>query len=150
MPYKSLEKKLEYNRIYFLEYRKNNREELNRKKREWRKNNIEHAKKREATYAKKYRAANPEKLRAWDKREKIKARARFKIALRQLREEMGGKCIHCGYAEVIDILQFHHLSGKDKEVTRYHSIKKARIEAKKCILLCPNCHAIVTLKEIRA
>ncbi|MDX6588092.1 MAG: hypothetical protein QOI31_2565 [Solirubrobacterales bacterium] len=60
--------------------------------------------------------------------------------------EAGGACKLCGYDEHLAALQFHHLDPKTKEfgiaeagVTR--SLEKCREEAKKCILLCSNCHA---------
>jgi hypothetical protein len=45
-------------------------------------------------------------------------------------------------------LQFHHLDPMDKEFHIAHrgvtrSIERARAEARKCILLCANCHAAV-------
>ena len=66
----------------------------------------------------------------------------------QLIEESGGHCAVCGYAKYQGALQFHHLDPSQKEfgvsgrgVTR--AIAKARAEAKKCVLLCANCHAEV-------
>jgi hypothetical protein len=62
--------------------------------------------------------------------------------------EAGGRCRMCGYDRCIAALQFHHLDpyGKsfalsDQGVTR--GIDKAREEARKCVLLCANCHAEV-------
>jgi transposase len=63
-------------------------------------------------------------------------------------QEAGGQCVLCGYDRYVGALQFHHLVRKDKEfglssrgVTR--SIARLREEAKKCVLLCGNCHAEV-------
>ena len=60
--------------------------------------------------------------------------------------EAGGACKLCGYDEHLAALEFHHIDPKTKEfgiaeagVTR--SLEKCREEAKKCILLCSNCHA---------
>jgi hypothetical protein len=65
-----------------------------------------------------------------------------------LMEEAGGACKLCGYARFAGALQFHHLEPAAKEfavsrrgITR--SIEEVREEAKKCILLCANCHAEV-------
>jgi transposase len=65
-------------------------------------------------------------------------------------EEAGGRCAICGYAECIGVLQFHHLDPATKRfglgregVAR--SLERARDEAKKCVLLCANCHAEVEL-----
>jgi transposase-like protein len=65
---------------------------------------------------------------------------------RTLVEEAGGACLICGYAKCLSALEFHHRDRKTKLfalsfVTR--SLEKAREEAKKCTLLCSNCHAEV-------
>ncbi len=63
-------------------------------------------------------------------------------------KEAGGACAICGYDEWIGALQFHHRRPGEKEfeisgagITR--SLERARNEARKCILLCSNCHAEV-------
>ena len=63
-------------------------------------------------------------------------------------EEAGGACVLCGYATYSGALQFHHRDRATKSfglslrgVTR--SIDLLREEAKKCVLLCANCHAEV-------
>lgn len=62
--------------------------------------------------------------------------------------EAGGKCVVCGYRRCQRALQFHHLDPRTKEfhlgdggITR--SLARSRTEARKCILLCANCHAEV-------
>lgn len=62
--------------------------------------------------------------------------------------EAGGCCLLCGYARSVSALHFHHLDRATKEfhisrdgVTR--SLARARAEARKCVLLCANCHAEV-------
>jgi transposase len=67
---------------------------------------------------------------------------------RKLVEEAGGKCLICGYGRCQQVLQFHHLDPTTKEfhlgqngVTR--SLARSRAEARKCILLCANCHGEV-------
>lgn len=67
---------------------------------------------------------------------------------RKLVEEAGGKCVICGYDRCQQVLQFHHLDPTVKEfhlgqngVTR--SLERSRAEARKCILLCANCHGEV-------
>lgn len=67
---------------------------------------------------------------------------------RKLVEEAGGKCLICGYDRCQQVLQFHHLDPTTKEfhlgqngVTR--SLARSRAEARKCILLCANCHGEV-------
>jgi DNA-binding CsgD family transcriptional regulator len=67
---------------------------------------------------------------------------------RILVEEAGGACLICGYYRCIAALEFHHRDRKKKlfalsrkGATR--SLEKARSEARKCILLCSNCHVEV-------
>lgn len=63
----------------------------------------------------------------------------------KLVKHFGGKCACCGYDKYIGALEFHHLDPNKKEfglsvggLTR--SLKKALIEAQKCVLVCSNCH----------
>lgn len=60
-------------------------------------------------------------------------------------KEAGGKCICCGYDRYVGALEFHHVDPTTKSFgigsagfTR--STAKVRVEAKKCILVCANCH----------
>lgn len=74
-----------------------------------------------------------------DRRRKVK---------RILVEEAGGACQICGYDRCIAALEFHHLVPSEKRFSVSHrgvarSLEKARAEAKKCVLLCGNCHAEV-------
>jgi transposase len=67
---------------------------------------------------------------------------------RLLVEEAGGACQACGYDRCIAALHFHHLDPNEKAFSLSHrgvarSISKARAEAKKCALLCSNCHVEV-------
>lgn len=62
--------------------------------------------------------------------------------------EAGGACLRCGFSESNVALEFHHLDPDSKSfaiaakgVTR--SIEALRAEARKCVLLCANCHAMV-------
>lgn len=74
-------------------------------------------------------------------------RARRRVK-RVLVEEAGGKCVLCGYSRCQRALQFHHLDPRSK---RFHlgdgghsrSLARSREEARKCVLLCANCHAEV-------
>lgn len=95
-------------------------------------------------------AGDPEKYRELARLASLKKRDKRRGLLRRLREEMGGKCSHCP-CDIVDILQFHHHEdNKDANVTEIQSLKKIPEEAKKCMLLCPNCHAIETLKSLRS
>jgi hypothetical protein len=62
-------------------------------------------------------------------------------------EEAGGRCRICGYNRCIAALQFHHLDPTAKEFNLARrgarSIERLRTEARKCVLLCSNCHAEV-------
>ena len=63
-------------------------------------------------------------------------------------EEAGGKCRVCGYDIYIGALHFHHLdpSLKRFQVSRAGTtpaLRAMREEARKCVLLCANCHAEV-------
>jgi DNA-binding CsgD family transcriptional regulator len=67
---------------------------------------------------------------------------------RRLVAEAGGACLICGYDKCLAALEFHHRDRRTKlfalsrqGVTR--SFEEARAEARKCDLLCSNCHAEV-------
>jgi DNA-binding transcriptional ArsR family regulator len=70
------------------------------------------------------------------------------VVKRKLVEEAGGGCMICGYSRCQRALQFHHL---DPTTKAFHlgqnghtrSLSRSRAEAKKCALLCANCHAEV-------
>lgn len=63
----------------------------------------------------------------------------------KLVDYFGGKCILCGYNRCTRALQFHHLDPNEKDfelstrgLSRSFSILLE--EAKKCVLVCANCH----------
>ncbi len=60
----------------------------------------------------------------------------------QIISERGGKCERCGYSKCLSALEFHHNNASEKEmlVTGNFSMERLRGEAKKCTLLCANCH----------
>jgi transposase len=63
-------------------------------------------------------------------------------------EEAGGACCICGYDRTMRALHFHHLepSQKRHEINARGvaiALDKLRVEARKCVLLCSNCHAEV-------
>jgi transposase len=73
---------------------------------------------------------------------------RRRLVKRTLVNEAGGCCRLCGFKEHQSALQFHHLDPAEKTfhlayrgMTR--GIGHLRDEARKCILLCANCHALV-------
>jgi len=72
-------------------------------------------------------------------------RRRIKAALLA---DAGGACTLCGYSRSTAALVFHHLDPTRKRfglaqrgLTR--SLARCREEARKCLLLCANCHAEV-------
>jgi transposase-like protein len=79
-------------------------------------------------------------------REYVARRRRKVKAL--LVEESGGRCAICGYDRYLGALEFHHLDPASKEFQLSVrgltlGIEKLRVEARKCVLLCSNCHAEV-------
>lgn len=65
--------------------------------------------------------------------------------LHEIKQELGGKCMICGYDKSLYPLQFHHVDPDTKEFTMMNaetrmSIKKIADELRKCVLLCRNCH----------
>jgi DNA-directed RNA polymerase subunit RPC12/RpoP len=66
----------------------------------------------------------------------------------QLVAEAGGRCLLCGYDKRPRALEFHHIDPKLKRFALSRkgitlSIEALRAEARKCVLLCSNCHAEV-------
>lgn len=64
----------------------------------------------------------------------------------KLKIEFGGKCCLCGYSKCLAALEFHHIDKKTKSfgiatMGLGLSYSKVLEEAKKCILVCSNCHA---------
>jgi hypothetical protein len=75
----------------------------------------------------------------------VRGRRRVK---ERLVEEAGGKCVRCGFSEHPAGLQFHHLDPSEKEFAVSHkgvtvALERTRAEARKCVLLCATCHALV-------
>jgi 5-methylcytosine-specific restriction endonuclease McrA len=62
--------------------------------------------------------------------------------------EAGGKCCICGYDRNLRALHFHHVEPHNKRLGigargLALAIDTLRAEARKCVLLCSNCHAEV-------
>jgi 5-methylcytosine-specific restriction endonuclease McrA len=86
-----------------------------------------------------HRCEQCRKDRVVDRRRKIKA---------MLVDEAGGCCALCGYDRYVGALQFHHLDPATKAFSLgvrgiARSLERCREEARKCVLLCANCHAEV-------
>jgi len=64
-------------------------------------------------------------------------------------EMLGGKCSNCGYKRSVVALSFHHIDPSKKCFDISHNGSLLRdwdelvAEAKKCSLLCLNCHACI-------
>ena len=62
----------------------------------------------------------------------------------QLVEECGGGCAVCGYARCVGNLHFHHVVPAEKsfeiQMGSGKSLAAYREEARKCVLVCANCH----------
>jgi ribosomal protein L30E len=67
-------------------------------------------------------------------------------------KSMGGKCQICGYNKCSGALELHHIDPKEKEFgfggirANPQSFDKMKVELKKCILLCSNCHKEVHME----
>jgi hypothetical protein len=91
-------------------------------------------------------SAGPGRGRRWAcKRCVGEAVTRRKQKLKRiLVEEAGGRCAVCGYDRCVVNLTFHHVDPKEKSfgmsAKTGRSIAAFRKEAKKCVLVCANCH----------
>jgi hypothetical protein len=69
---------------------------------------------------------------------------RKQLVKQTLINEAGGACAFCGYNRCHRSLQFHHLDPTQKsmrmDMGNGRSLAAFREEAKKCILVCANCH----------
>ena len=72
---------------------------------------------------------------------------RKQLVKETLVDEAGGRCVICGYDHCIINLGFHHVDPNEKSFQLSMNTTKAlddyRAEAKKCVLLCANCHGEV-------
>jgi transposase len=78
-----------------------------------------------------------EAVSRWRRRAKLK-----------LIDAAGGSCVLCGYDGHPAALHFHHLDPSEKRCTlsragHTRNFEEALEEARKCVLLCANCHAEV-------
>lgn len=69
-----------------------------------------------------------------------------------MREKLGGKCSHCGFASFQSALEVHHLDPSKKDVSfraaRGWSYARIDRELIGCVLLCSNCHQAVHSGEL--
>ena len=77
---------------------------------------------------------------------------RLQKVKRTLVEEAGDRCSVCGYDRCIINLHFHHVVPAEKSfsltVAMGKSLAALREEAKKCVLVCANCHGEIEAGEI--
>ena len=77
------------------------------------------------------------------------------VIMNLLRLKHGGECSICKYNRCLIALEFHHIDGDTKEFTISNDrlkVAEAVEEAKKCVLVCANCHreihaGMIDLKE---
>lgn len=72
--------------------------------------------------------------------------------MQTLKSEFGGKCQRCNYSKCLDALEFHHKNPEEKigavaAMIRTHSMETVRLEARKCELICANCHRELHAEE---
>lgn len=71
-------------------------------------------------------------------------RERAKNFKKRAVELLGGKCVICGYSKSMAAFVFHHVDPSTKLFgvgsTYNVSWKRFEAEARKCVLLCANCH----------
>jgi len=79
---------------------------------------------------------------------------RLQKVKRILVEEAGGCCAVCGYDSCMVNLHFHHVDPATKSFTMSvasgKGLPKLRAEAKKCVLVCANCHGEIESGVIRS
>lgn len=79
-----------------------------------------------------------------------KALARNKVFILGTKKGSDG-CQHCGYRLHTSILHYHHINPPNKSFAiseaKDRSIETIQEEIDKCILLCPNCHALEHLNK---
>lgn len=69
-------------------------------------------------------------------------RKRLKALLVQ---SFGGQCCGCDYHQCLEALEFHHIKPGEKDLhisawTAVASFRRLSEEARKCVMLCANCH----------
>lgn len=124
-----------YRKEYNERYREENKEKLREKSK----------KKLKTPEYKKYK-------RQYDKQYKQHTLQYHRDKMIKIKNEHGGICQSCGYNKNYAALIFHHSDkNKDIGVNKLYKapIDKIRKEAKKCKLMCANCHQDLHHPELR-
>lgn len=71
------------------------------------------------------------------------------VRKRKLVDELGGKCVDCGYSAHLAALDFDHVDPKTKSFNIGQKLSNSPYyelleEARKCVIRCANCHRIKT------
>ena len=144
MPYKDLEKRLEFHREYMREWRK--KPENQEREKEYRQNPVAMAKAREGT--RRYKEAHKDELNAKRRRTYAKNTKAYHEMRLRCQQYLGGVCVECG-EDCPVCLDFHHIDPAEKEFVVCAKISKGWLwdrlqpELDKCVLLCRNCHAVL-------
>lgn len=95
----------------------------------------------------KYAKENRPKI---NKRNKLKRKTALVKWLEYFKLKGWDVCSKCGYNKCFWAIEFHHKNSKEKKLRINHfynlhsfidtNIKKLNVEAKKCVILCANCH----------
>lgn len=88
------------------------------------------------------RLRNPSETKARDRVAGLKRVKRIRDFIVETKARHGNKCSKCGFDKEPKILHFHHLRDKIGNVSEMKGLRMIKEEVKKCILLCPNCHAL--------
>ena len=66
-----------------------------------------------------------------------------RVRKRWLMSLLGNRCCLCGYDRCQAALEFHHVCGKDHQISNFLQRKMVEVlaEVAKCVLICGNCHA---------
>jgi predicted nucleic acid-binding Zn ribbon protein len=81
-------------------------------------------------------------LRLFDKQRWEKRKRRFKEAKLKLIKKLGGKCMKCGFSDIM-ALEFHHLEKRNDYQHNNERFLKFLKDNHKLQLLCANCHRIL-------
>mgnify|MGYP001571753077 CR=1 FL=1 len=89
-----------------------------------------------------YNVGTKDKCGSWCKQCDTKEKAKLRIERKKrLVQYFGGGCLICGYKKCLGAIEFHHKHNqKEFEINKYHSFEKMLKEAKRCKMICANCH----------